>query len=158
MNGHLHRRMPISGWWWMGDSRRIIPRCFSCTTLRSIAPITSTMTDVVFESLVRSGLLAHFWKDRDRDWSTLIPEWKKTRQDRRKPVFCSLLRSFAVLRPVFGLFGLTGLGPVFWLILDTKVFTLHPSFNMSLRTLIYVKYWCSYKNIRWHILFPTMFY
>jgi hypothetical protein len=61
--------------------------------------------EVVFESLVRSGLLAHFWKDRDRDRSTLIPEWKKTGPDRRKPVFCGLLQSFSDLRLVFSLFG-----------------------------------------------------
>jgi len=47
---------------------------------------------VVFESLVRSGLLVPSALDHNCNWSSQFQKLPKTRPNRNRPVFCSLLR------------------------------------------------------------------
>jgi hypothetical protein len=77
---------------------------FSFSALRLAASCWASTTDVetlvlsmvVFEGPVRSGLWASRGLDRDRDRSSPVQKPQKTGPNRRKPVQCGLLRSFAV--------------------------------------------------------------
>jgi hypothetical protein len=109
---------------------------------------------VVFAGSVRSGLLTLRDMDRDLDRSTVTIKGKKTGLNRPRP-------QFSVHGPVLTSLGLnrfkTGSDRFFWQLCIGRFINITLSFNLSLRTLIYVKNWCSYENISVHLLFLSFF-
>ena len=107
---------PPSACWGWGMLKQLHARSGEC------------LENVVFKSLVWSGLLTLRAMDRDWDRSTITIKGQKTVPDRSRLVFCGLLRSFII----------------FWI----NIFTyMLPSFNISYRTLKSVEKWVNYNII-----------